>query len=43
MAGIALSPATLCAMVREAAARLTAPVAAIGQGLVEQAVAHADE
>ena len=43
VAGIALSPATLCAMVREAAARLSAPVAAIGQGLVEQAVAHADE
>jgi transposase len=43
LAGIALSPATLCAMVLEAAARLAAPVAAIGQGLVEQAVAHADE
>jgi transposase len=43
LAGIALSPATLYAMGREAAARLTAPVAAIGQALLEQAVAHADE
>ena len=43
VAGIALSPATLCAMVLEAAARLTAPVAAIGQGLVVSLVAHADE
>ncbi len=42
LAGIALSPATLYAMGREAAARLTAPMAAIGQALVEQAVAHAD-
>jgi transposase len=43
LAGIALSPATVYAMGREAAARLTAPVAAIGQALVGQAVAHADE
>jgi transposase len=43
LAGIALSPATLYAMGREAAARLAAPVAAIGQALVAQAVAHADE
>jgi transposase len=43
LAGIALSPATLYAMGREAAARLTAPVAAIGQALLGQAVAHADE
>lgn len=43
LAATALSPATVCAMVREAAARLTAPVAAIGQALVGQAVAHADE
>ncbi|MCU0835794.1 MAG: IS66 family transposase [Chromatiaceae bacterium] len=43
LAGIALSPATLSAMGREAAARLTAPVAALGQALLEQAVAHADE
>jgi transposase len=43
LAGIALSPATLCAMVLEAAARLTTPVAVIGQGLVASAVAHADE
>jgi len=43
LAGIALSPATLCAMVLEAAARLTTPVAVIGQGLEASAVAHADE
>jgi transposase len=43
LAGIALSPATLYAMGREAAARLTAPMAAIGQALLGQAVAHADE
>jgi transposase len=43
LAGIALSPATLYAMGREAAARLAAPVAAIGQALRGQAVAHADE
>lgn len=43
LAGIALSPATLYAMGREAAARLNAPVAAIGQALVGRAVAHADE
>ena len=43
LAGIALSPATVYAMVREAAARLAAPVAAIGQALVASAVAHADE
>jgi transposase len=43
LAGIALSPATIYAMGREAAARLSAPVAAIGQALVRRAVAHADE
>lgn len=43
LAGIALSPATVYAMGREAAARLAAPVAAIGQALVASAVAHADE
>jgi transposase len=43
LAGIALSPATVYAMGREAAARLAAPVAAIGQALVQSAVAHADE
>ena len=43
LAGIALSPATLLAMGREAAARLAAPVATIGRALVERPVAHADE
>lgn len=43
LAGIALSPATVYAMGREAAARVGAPVAAIGQALVQSAVAHADE
>jgi transposase len=43
LAGIALSPATVYAMGQEAAARLAAPVAAIGQALVASAVAHADE
>ena len=43
VAGIALSPATIYTMVREAAQRLTAPVAAIGAALVQVAVAHADE
>jgi transposase len=43
LAGLLLSPATLVAWGREAAARLTAPVAAIGQAVVQSAVAHADE
>ena len=43
LAGIALSPATIYAMGREAAVRVSAPVAAIGQALVRSAVAHADE
>jgi transposase len=43
LAGIALSPATIYTMGREAAARLAAPVAVIGQALVREAVAHADE
>ncbi|WP_295430094.1 IS66 family transposase [uncultured Thiodictyon sp.] len=43
VAGIALSPATIYTMVHEAAQRLTAPVAAIGEALVQAAVAHADE
>jgi transposase len=43
LAGIALSPGTLVAMGREAAARLAAPVAQIGQALVAEVVAHADE
>jgi transposase len=43
VAGIALSPATIYTMVRDAAQRLTAPVAAIGEALVQAAVAHADE
>ena len=43
LAGIALSPATIYTMGREATARLSAPVAAIGQALVRRAVAHADE
>jgi transposase len=43
VAGIDLSPATLYAMGRAAAKRLAAPVAAIGEALVAQAVAHADE
>ncbi|WP_295578355.1 IS66 family transposase [uncultured Lamprocystis sp.] len=43
LAGIALSPGTLYTMVREAAARLAAPVAAIGQAVAQSAVAHADE
>jgi len=43
LAGIALSPATIYAMGCDAAVRLSAPVAAIGQALVREAVAHADE
>ena len=43
LAGITLSPATLVNMGRKAAARLAAPVAAIGQSIVRSAVAHADE
>jgi transposase len=43
VAGIALSPATIYTMVRDAAQRLSAPVAAIGEALVQVAVAHADE
>lgn len=43
LAGMALSPGTLYTMVREAAARLAAPVAAIGQAVAQSAVAHADE
>ncbi|RKT43357.1 IS66 family transposase [Thiocapsa rosea] len=43
LAGITLSPATLLNMGRKAAARLAAPVAAIGQSIVRSAVAHADE
>jgi transposase len=43
VAGIALSPATIYTMVRDAAQRLSAPVAAIGEALVQAAVAHADE
>ena len=43
LAGIALSPATIYAMGCEAAVRLSAPVAAISQALLEHAGAHADE
>jgi transposase len=43
LAGIALSPATVYAMGRKAAAQLAVPVAAIGQALVREALAHADE
>lgn len=43
VAGIALSPATIYTMVREAAQRLTGPVAAISEALVQATVAHADE
>ena len=43
VAGIALSPGTLYTLVQEAAARLAAPVAAIGEALIKQTVAHADE
>jgi transposase len=43
LAGITLSPATLVNMGREAAARLAAPVAAIGQSVVRSVLAHADE
>jgi len=43
VAGIALSPGTIYTLVQEAAARLAAPVAAIGEALVKQTVAHADE
>jgi transposase len=43
LAGISLSPATLVGMGREAAARLSAPVAAIGRSVVRSVVAHADE
>jgi len=43
LAGIAISPATLYTMGREAAARLSEPVAQIGQALTRQVLAHADE
>ncbi|MFZ1539622.1 MAG: transposase [Chromatiaceae bacterium] len=43
VAGVALSPGTIYTLVQEAAARLTATVAAIGEALVKQTVAHADE
>lgn len=43
VAGMALSPGTIYTLVQEAAARLAAPVAAIGEALVKQTVAHADE
>jgi transposase len=43
LTGIVLSPATLLAMGREAAARLSAPVAQIGQAVARAALAHADE
>lgn len=43
LAGVAVSPASVCTMVREAAARLAAPVAAIGEALAHAAVGHADE
>jgi transposase len=42
VAGIALSPGTIYTLV-QAAARLAAPVAAIGEALIKQTVAHADE
>ena len=41
--GLLLSPATLVTWGREAAARLAAPVAAIGQAVAQSTVAHADE
>ena len=41
--GIGIAPATLARAVALAAGRLAAPVAAIGEALLEQAVAHADE
>uniref|UniRef100_UPI0035946FE3 IS66 family transposase n=1 Tax=Thiocapsa sp. TaxID=2024551 RepID=UPI0035946FE3 len=40
---ILLFPTTLVNMGHEAAMRLAAPVAAIGQSIVRSAVAHADE
>jgi transposase len=43
LARIAISPATLYTMGREAAARLSEPVAQIGQALTRGALAHADE
>ncbi len=43
LAGIALSPATLLALGREVAERVSAPVAAIGQAIAGRALAHADE
>jgi transposase len=43
LAGVAISPATVYAMVREAAARLTPRVEAIGHALTQAAVAHVDE
>jgi transposase len=43
LAGVAISPATVYAMVREAAARLAPRVAAIGQALTQAEVAHVDE
>ncbi|MGB4336778.1 MAG: DUF6444 domain-containing protein, partial [Chromatiaceae bacterium] len=42
VAGMALSPGTIYTLV-QAAARLAAPVAAIGEALIKQTVAHADE
>lgn len=43
VAGITLSPGTIYTLVQAAAARLAAPVAAIGEALIKQTVAHADE
>ncbi|MBK1719587.1 IS66 family transposase [Thiocystis violacea] len=43
LVGLLVSPATLVTWGREAATRLAAPVAAIGQAVVPSAVAHADE
>jgi len=43
LVGIDLSPGTLVNLGREAAERLAAPVATIGQAVVRSAVAHADE
>nr|WP_242523273.1 transposase [Thiocystis minor] len=43
LVGLLLSPATLVAWGWEAATRLAAPVAAIGQAVAQSAVAHADE
>jgi transposase len=41
--GIGIAPATLARAVALAAGRLAAPVAAIGEALTEQVLAHADE